>query len=99
MNISSAIVHAQPGHAEVVRRALAAIAGVEIHAVSDEGKLIITIESPGDRETADTFEAISQMDHVMFNLHGLPPDRRRTRNRNPAGLRLASPTAGMPQLH
>jgi nitrate reductase NapD len=65
VNISSAIVHAQPGHAEVVRRALAAIAGVEIHAVSDEGKLIITIESPGDRETADTFEAISQMDHVM----------------------------------
>lgn len=65
MNISSAIVHAQPGHAEVVRRTLAAIAGVEIHAVSDEGKLIITIESPGDRETADTFEAISQMDHVM----------------------------------
>jgi len=65
VNISSAIVHAQPGHAEVVRRTLAAIAGVEIHAVSDEGKLIITIESPGDRETADTFEAISQMDHVM----------------------------------
>jgi nitrate reductase NapD len=65
VNISSAIVHARPGHAEVVRRALAAIAGVEIHAVSDEGKLIVTIESPGDRETADTFTAISQMDHVM----------------------------------
>lgn len=65
MNISSAIVHARPGHAEVVRLALAAIAGVEIHAVSAEGKLIITIESPGDRETADTFGAISQMDHVM----------------------------------
>lgn len=65
MNISSAIVHARPGHAEVVRLALAAIAGVEIHAVSAEGKLIITIESPGDRETTDTFTAISQMDHVM----------------------------------
>ena len=65
MNISSAIVHARPGHAAEVQRTLAAIAGVEIHAVSDEGKLIITIESPGDRETADTFEAISQMDHVL----------------------------------
>lgn len=65
MNISSAIVHARPGHAEVVRLALAAIAGVEVHAVSAEGKLIVTIESPGDRETADTFGAISQMDHVM----------------------------------
>jgi nitrate reductase NapD len=65
VNISSAIVHARPGHAEAVRRALAAIAGVEIHAVSDEGKLIITIESPGDRETADTFEVVSRTDHVM----------------------------------
>ncbi|RLJ68435.1 chaperone NapD [Sulfurisoma sediminicola] len=65
MNISSAIVHARPGHAAEVQSALAAIAGVEIHAVSAEGKLIITIESPGDRETADIFEAISQMDHVM----------------------------------
>ncbi|MBU0753096.1 MAG: chaperone NapD [Gammaproteobacteria bacterium] len=65
MNISSVIIHAQPGHAEVVRAALESFDGVEIHAVSDEGKLIITIESPGDRETADTFGAISQMDHVM----------------------------------
>jgi nitrate reductase NapD len=65
VNISSAIVHARPGHAAEVQRALAAVAGVEVHAVSDEGKLIITIESPGDRETADTFEAISRMDHVM----------------------------------
>lgn len=65
MNISSAIVHARPGHAEDVRDALASIAGVEIHAVSAEGKLIVTIESPGDRETADTFAAIGQMEHVM----------------------------------
>lgn len=65
MNISSAIIHARPGHAEAVQRSLACLAGVEIHAVSDEGKLIVTIETPDDRETADTFEAISRMDHVM----------------------------------
>jgi len=65
VNISSVIVHAQPGFAAEVQSALAAIAGVEVHAVSDEGKLIITIESPGDRETTDAFEAISQMAHVM----------------------------------
>jgi nitrate reductase NapD len=65
VNISSAIVHARPGHAEAVQRELASLAGVEIHAVSDAGKLIVTIESPGDGETADIFEAISRMDHVM----------------------------------
>ena len=65
MNISSAVVHAKPGTAEVVRAMLTAMAGVEIHAVSDEGKLIVTIEADGDRATADTYESIGQMDNVM----------------------------------
>ena len=65
MNISSVIVHARPGHADVVQRALASVDGVEVHAVSPEGRLIVTIESPGDRETADTFTAIGLIDHVM----------------------------------
>jgi len=65
VNISSVIVHARPGHAVWVQQALASIEGVETHAVSPEGKLIVTIETEGDRATANTFEAISQMDHVL----------------------------------
>ena len=43
MNISSAIVHARPGHVALVETGLAALTGVEVHAISPEGKIIVTI--------------------------------------------------------
>ena len=65
MNISSAIVHARPGAADSVRANLLALAGIEIHAVSAEGKMIVTIEADTDRATADTYESIGHMDDVL----------------------------------
>lgn len=65
LNISSAVVHAKPGTTEVVRALLMTIEGVEIHAISEDGKLIVTIEADGDRATADTYGSIGQMDNVM----------------------------------
>ncbi|WIM04600.1 MAG: chaperone NapD [Candidatus Nitricoxidivorans perseverans] len=65
MNISSAIIHARPGAAGAVQSRLAGINGVDIHAVSEEGRIIVTIETDDDRGTADTFEFISQVDGVL----------------------------------
>lgn len=65
MNISSAIVHAKPGTAEAVRARLAAVDGVEVHAVSDAGKMIVTLESADDAGTVATFETISLLDGVL----------------------------------
>ena len=65
MNISSVIVNARPGHAENVRLRLVEIDGVEVHAVSDEGKIIVTLETEGDGPTADLFERISKLDDVL----------------------------------
>lgn len=65
MNISSAIVHAKPGAADAVCARLAAVAGVEVHAVSDEGKMIVTLESVDDAGTVATFETISLLDGVL----------------------------------
>ena len=65
MNISSAVVHAKPGAAEAVRAKLTATEGVEVHALSDEGKLIVTIEADSDRATADIYGSIGQMDGVL----------------------------------
>lgn len=65
MNISSAIVHARPGTADAVRARLLAVDGVEIHAVSDEGKIIVTLETDGDSSMVRTFELISTLDDVM----------------------------------
>ena len=65
MNISSAIVHARPGALSIVEAGLAGLAGVEVHAISPEGKLIVTIETDDDSSNADTYQRIGQLDGVM----------------------------------
>ncbi len=65
MNISSVIVIPRAERVENVVAGLSAFAGVNVAAVSPEGKIIATIESDGDRETIQTYEAISLMDGVM----------------------------------
>ncbi|MDP2809423.1 MAG: chaperone NapD [Rhodocyclaceae bacterium] len=65
MNISSAIVHARPGEAGAVQSQLTGLDGVDVHAVSEEGRIIVTIEADDDRGMADTFAFISQVDGVL----------------------------------
>lgn len=65
MNISSIIVIPHPAHVQGVTSALAAIEGVEVAAVSPEGKIVISLETEGDRETIQTFEFVSQMEGVL----------------------------------
>jgi nitrate reductase NapD len=65
VNISSAILHARPGGAEALQQRLMGLPGVEVHAVSPDGKLVITIETPDDGETTKTFEAINMMEEVL----------------------------------
>jgi len=65
MNISSVIVHAKPTELTSVRGSLEQIPGVEIHAATDDGKFVVTIETETDGETASTFDRINTMDGVM----------------------------------
>lgn len=65
MNISSIIVYAKPTELSSVRGNLEQIPGVEIHAATDDGKLVVTIETDTDGETASTFDRINVMDGVM----------------------------------
>lgn len=65
MNISSAVIHARPGEVAVVQAGLAMLAGVEVHAISPEGKLIVTIETEDDASAVVLYERIGQLDGVM----------------------------------
>jgi nitrate reductase NapD len=65
MNISSVIVILHPERVAAVRARLAALPGVEVHAVSPQGKIIVTIETASDRDTAERYETISLLDDVM----------------------------------
>lgn len=65
MNISSVVVIPHPDHVEAVRSGLADLDGVEVHAVSAEGKMIVTIEAENDAATTRTYETISLLDGVL----------------------------------
>ena len=65
INISSVILGVQPAEAERVRGELQALAGVEVHAVAEDGRMIVSIESASEGATVDTFEAIRQLPGVL----------------------------------
>ena len=65
IHISSVIVGALPAQVAGVQQALVALAGVEVHAVADDGRMIVSIESAGDDATLSHFETIRQMPGVL----------------------------------
>ena len=62
MNISSAIVHIVPARLDEACAALAGMPGVEIHARSPEGKVVVTLDEDDTQAAADRYVA----------LHGIP---------------------------
>ena len=58
MNISSLVIYAQPQRAEHVRAQLEQLPGVEVHAVTAEGRLIVTVEKRDDLEMTRAFEQL-----------------------------------------
>jgi nitrate reductase NapD len=81
MNISGIVVHASPDKLDKVRALLEEIPGVEVHAASAEGKMVVTIEKPGDREITDLFDEISKTSGVLSTAmvyHHFGPDTEAT---------------------
>lgn len=65
MNISGVIVRARPEKLAAVRDRLAEIAGVEVHAATDDGRLIVTVEEANDRLLADTVLSLNDVPGVL----------------------------------
>ena len=65
MNISSAIVYAKSEHDQALRILLSQVPGVEVHASTDDGKMIITIETESDRTAVNIYEDIERMEGVL----------------------------------
>jgi len=62
MNISSAILHVAPQRLDEAREALLRMSGLEIHAESPEGKMIVVLEDDDLELAANKYVA----------LHGVP---------------------------
>ena len=65
MNITGIVVNASPGCAEAVRHALTGIGGVEVHAVTPEGRMVVTVERLDDRAAKDAFDAIGRVEGIL----------------------------------
>ena len=65
MNISSAIVHIAPASLEEACAVLSGMPGVEIHARSPEGKVVVTLEDEDTNSAADKFVSLHGIAGVL----------------------------------
>ena len=64
MNITGIVVYARPEHCGSVRAALERSGGAEVHAVSAEGRLVVTVEQPDGENSTALFDEIARIDGV-----------------------------------
>lgn len=77
MNISSVLVYTRPQDLQLVREHLSTLTGVEVHAASENGRLIVIIEADSVQAVADIFAQINQQPCVFaasMVYHQFEPD-------------------------
>ncbi len=65
MNLASLVVHTRPGDREQIAGQLLGLPGVEIHAATDDGRLVVTVDNDASQATADTLQAIHETRGVI----------------------------------
>ena len=64
-NVCGVLVHTRPGNVEDVKGRLAALPGVEVHAATDEGRVVVTVEDTPERLAIETIDDIFQTAGVI----------------------------------
>ena len=65
MSISGLVLQTRPEDTEGLRRHLGGMDGVEVHAVTDEGRLVVTVDQPDDGKAAETLQRLQTMDGIL----------------------------------
>lgn len=65
MTICSLVIHAQPEHLTPVTKHLESFQGVEIHATTETGKMIVSIDHPDRRHCSDVMTDMTRITGVM----------------------------------
>ncbi len=65
MNIASLVLRIQPAQRAAAETALIALPGVECHGMSDDGKLIVTVEETAESSVSDTLIAVHSVPYVL----------------------------------
>ncbi len=77
MNVIGVLVHAVPARATAVGAALAAMDGIDVHAVTDDGRLVVTACDVGAMFASDSLMAMNHVDGVITTslvYHAHEPD-------------------------
>ena len=64
-HIVGVLIQTQPENIPQVRADLSDIAGLEIHAVSPDGRIVVTIEGDGRRSVADALTSLNTIERVL----------------------------------
>ena len=63
--VSGIVVHARPENVSAVRAALNLLPGVEVHAATEAGRIVVTVEQDDSAGMADAFGQIQNLKHVI----------------------------------
>lgn len=64
-HITSLVVHANSNCIDSIRNKITALKGADVHAISDEGKLIVTLEGDTQQAILDNVSMINTLDGVI----------------------------------
>ncbi len=65
MNISGILVQTMPEQSDEVKKRLMEMPGVEVHAVTENGRLVVTIEDDDEKMVADRALNLHQCEGVI----------------------------------
>ena len=65
LHIASLVVHSTPKRAARVGEAVAELPGAQVHAISETGKLVVTLEAPGADPMLELIGRIQRTDGVL----------------------------------
>ena len=64
-NICGVVIHAAASKKESIENILTQTEGVEVHASTEQGKLVVTVESEDNFYVADTIDSFKDIDGVL----------------------------------
>lgn len=65
IHIAGVLVQTRPEHIPQVRTRLAEVNGLEVHVVSPDGRIVVTVEGDGRKSVADTLFSLNAMQDVL----------------------------------
>ncbi|WP_170826993.1 chaperone NapD [Magnetovibrio blakemorei] len=65
MSITGLIIHTAPKNAASVQQAVEALEGTEVHKVTHDGRMIVTVDNEDDGKATQTFDAFRSIAGVL----------------------------------